>query len=138
MIFTPRLSTSPCVNVLTPSSVRTMMVEPERTTTVPFFTSVTVTGVTVVRVVMVAVPFMPGFQLAHGQRLSVDDEAKVIGNGQLPRAFRQPDDQRVAVHREHFEALGFRRRRRLLRQRRDRPSHRRSPLPGPPDSLHVS
>ena len=38
------------------------MVEPERCTTVPFFTSVTVTGVTVVRVVMVAVPFMPGFK----------------------------------------------------------------------------
>jgi hypothetical protein len=27
----------------------------------PFFTSVTVTGVTVVRVVVTAVPFMPGF-----------------------------------------------------------------------------
>ena len=38
-----------------------MMPAPERTTTVPFLTSVTVTGVTVVRVVMVAVPFMPGF-----------------------------------------------------------------------------
>ena len=38
-----------------------MMPAPERTTTVPFFTSVTVTGVTVVRVVMVAVPFMPAF-----------------------------------------------------------------------------
>src|SRR5580765_744201 len=61
MIFTPRLSTSPCVKLFTPSSVRTMIVEPERTTTVPFFTSVTVTGVTVVRVVMVAVPFKPGF-----------------------------------------------------------------------------
>ena len=48
MIFTPRLSTSPCVKLFTPSSVRTMIVEPDRTTTVPFFTSVTVTGVTVV------------------------------------------------------------------------------------------
>ncbi len=38
-----------------------MMVEPDALTTVPFFTSVTVTGVTVVRVVMVAVPFMPAF-----------------------------------------------------------------------------
>ena len=62
MIFTPRLSTSPCVNDRTPSSVRTMMVEPTECTTVPFFTSVTVTGVTVVRVVMVAVPFMPGLK----------------------------------------------------------------------------
>ena len=29
--------------------------------TVPFFTSVTLTGVTVVRVVIVALPFMPAF-----------------------------------------------------------------------------
>ena len=61
IIFTPRLSTSPCENILIPSSVRTTMLEPERCMTVPFFTSVTVTGVTVVRVVIVAVPFMPGF-----------------------------------------------------------------------------
>src|SRR4030095_6054713 len=38
-----------------------MMLEPVACMTVPFFTSVTVTGVTVVRVVIVAVPFMPGF-----------------------------------------------------------------------------
>ena len=29
----------------------------------------------------------------HGQLLSVDGEAEVIGDRQLPRAFRQPDDQ---------------------------------------------
>ena len=38
------------------------MVPPDAYTTVPFFTSVTVTGVTVVRVVIVAVPFMPGLK----------------------------------------------------------------------------
>ena len=94
-----------------------MMVEPTECTTVPFFTSVTVTGVTVVRVVMVAVPFMPGLKLAHGQLLPVDGEAEIVGDRQLPRAFRQPDDQLVAVHREYFERLRFRRTRRLLRQR---------------------
>ena len=52
---------SPCVNDLMPSSVRTMIDEPVCIATVPFFTSVTVTGVTVVRVVTVAVPFIPGF-----------------------------------------------------------------------------
>ena len=36
-----------------------MMLPPDASATVPFFTSVTVTGVTVVRVVIVAVPFMP-------------------------------------------------------------------------------
>src|SRR5688572_2589036 len=40
-IFTPRLSTSPCVKLRTPSGVRTMMFALERTTTVPLFTSVT-------------------------------------------------------------------------------------------------
>ena len=59
MIFTPRLSMSPCVNDLIPSGVLTMMDVPLVAWTVPFFTSVTVTGVTVVFVVMVAVPFMP-------------------------------------------------------------------------------
>ena len=44
-----------------PSSVLTMMEEPEDCMTVPLFTCVTVTGVTVVRVVMTAVPFMPAF-----------------------------------------------------------------------------
>src|SRR3954447_7481903 len=39
-----------------------MMLGPEACMTVPFFTSVTVTGVTVVFVVIVAVPFMPGFK----------------------------------------------------------------------------
>ena len=38
-----------------------MMEEPLDCITVPLFTSVTVTGVTVVFVVIVAVPFMPGF-----------------------------------------------------------------------------
>jgi hypothetical protein len=38
------------------------MAPPEAITTCPFFTSVTVTGVTIVVVVMVAVPFMPGFR----------------------------------------------------------------------------
>ena len=61
MILTPRLSMSLCVNILLPSSVRTMMVVPATCSTVPFFTSVTVTGVTVVFVVTVAVPVMPGF-----------------------------------------------------------------------------
>ena len=60
MILTPRLSMSPCVNDLNPSSVRTMMVGPATCATVPFFTSVTVTGVDLVVVVMVAVPAMPG------------------------------------------------------------------------------
>ena len=45
-----------------PRSVRTMRVAPDCWTTVPFFTSVTVTGVTVVRVVTVAVPFIPTFR----------------------------------------------------------------------------
>ena len=61
MIFTPRLSISPCVNDRYPSSVRTMMLPAIACVTVPFFTSVTVTGVTVVRVVTVAVPFIPAF-----------------------------------------------------------------------------
>ena len=37
------------------------MLVPDGYITVPFFTSVTVTGVTVVFVVIVAVPAMPGF-----------------------------------------------------------------------------
>jgi hypothetical protein len=61
MILTPRLSMSLCVNIFTPSAVRTMMLVPTVCITVPFFTSVTVTGTTVVFVVMVAVPAMPGF-----------------------------------------------------------------------------
>ncbi|HEX2340831.1 MAG TPA: hypothetical protein VHI98_10165 [Vicinamibacterales bacterium] len=61
MIFTPRLSMSLCVNILLPSSVRTMMLPPAACSTIPFFTSVTVTGVTVVFVVTVAVPVMPAF-----------------------------------------------------------------------------
>ena len=60
------------------------MVAPDACTTVPFFTSVTVTGVTVVFVVIVAVPFMPGFNCVHGHLLAVDGEAEVIGDRQLP------------------------------------------------------
>src|SRR5262245_61580869 len=61
IIVTFRLSTSPCVNILNPSAVRTMMFGPTTCCTVPSLTSVTVTGFTVVVVVIVAVPDMPGF-----------------------------------------------------------------------------
>src|SRR5262245_17675673 len=57
----PRLSTSPCVKPFRPSAVRTTIDEPVTRATVPFLTSVTVTGVSVVLVVIVAVPVMPGF-----------------------------------------------------------------------------
>ena len=44
-----------------PSSVLTIRLDPDACITVPFFTSVTVTGVTVVLVVICAVPFIPAF-----------------------------------------------------------------------------
>jgi hypothetical protein len=86
MIFTPRLSTSPCVNDRIPSSVRTMMVEPAVSITVPFLISVTVTGVTVVRVVMVAVPFMPGFnsRTDNGCPLTVKRKSSATVNSLVP------------------------------------------------------
>ena len=52
----------PSVNILNPSAVCTMMVGPDTCLTVPFFTSVTVTGCRVVFVVTTAVPFIPGFR----------------------------------------------------------------------------
>ena len=64
-------------------------------------------------------PLHAGLQFVHGQLLPVDREAKVVGNGQLPGAFRQPDDQLVAIDGEDFKPLVFRRRRRLLCLRRD-------------------
>ena len=73
--------------------------------TVPFFTSVTVTGVTVVLVVMVAVPAMPGFSSLHRQLLSVDVEAEVGGHRQFPRAFRQLHHELIAIHRDDLELL---------------------------------
>ncbi len=60
--------------------------------------------------------FHSRLQLAYGHRLPVDHEAKIFRDGHFSRAFRQPDNQLVALHREHFERLGFRGRR-LLRQR---------------------
>ena len=78
---------SPCVNILMPSSVRTMMLLPEVCITVPFFTSVTVTGVTVVLVVMVAVPAMPGFSSCTDSHLPVDVELEAGGHGYLFCAF---------------------------------------------------
>src|SRR5436190_9103575 len=59
--FTPRLSRSPCVKDLNPCGVCKTMLDPVTCLTVPFLTSVTVTGVTVVLVVIVAVPAIPGF-----------------------------------------------------------------------------
>ena len=87
-----------------------MIEPPDLSNTVPFFTSVTVTGVTVVRVVTVAVPRIPDFQLVDRQLLSVDGEAEVVGNRELLRPLRQPDDQLVAVDGQDFKPLGLRRR----------------------------
>ena len=90
MIFTPRLSMSLCVNDLNPSSVRTMIVLPDACTTVPFFTSVTVTGVTVVFVVMVAVPFMPGFnsRTDNGLPLTVKRKSSATVSSLVPSGSR--------------------------------------------------
>ena len=56
-------------------------------------------------------------QLGAGQLLPVDGEAEVIGNRQFPRAFRQFDDQLVALDREDLERLGLRDARGLPRLR---------------------
>ena len=45
------------------------------------------------------VAFHASLQLVHRQLLSVDVEAKVIGDRQLSRTFRQLDDQLIAVDR---------------------------------------
>src|SRR5688500_8291311 len=98
----------------------------------PFFTSVTVTGVTVVRVVTVAVPFMPpcsswtqgrgpvhaGLQCVDGQLLPGDRGWEVLGNGRLPGGFRQPDGRRSAIDGQTLTPLLGARRRGLLRLRR--------------------
>ncbi len=52
---------SPCENISFSLLVRTMIAVPNAVTTAQFFTSVTLTGVTIVVVVMLAVPLMPGF-----------------------------------------------------------------------------
>ena len=77
--------------------------------TVPFLTSVTVTGVTVVLVVIVAVPAIPGFSSCTDRLLPVDRELEVVGHRQFTRAFGQLDDQVAAVHGNDLELLGFRR-----------------------------
>jgi len=61
----------------------------------------------------------PCLQLEHRQLLAVDREAEVARDGQLSRAFRQLDHQRVAVDGENLERLGLTRGRRGLRERRD-------------------
>ncbi len=63
MIRAWRLSTSLCVNIFT-LLFASLTITLLATTfmTVPFLTSVTVTGCTVLMVVIVAVPFMPGFR----------------------------------------------------------------------------
>ena len=116
-----------------------MMLEPDGCMTVPFFTSVTVTGVTVVFVVMVAVPFMPGFQLVHGQLLAVDGEAEVVGTVSSLVPSGSLTTSVVAVHREYFEASWFpSRSTSTAAPATRRPSDTRPPRPEPLDSLHVS
>ena len=137
MILMPRLSMSPCENILMPSSVRTMTLVPEACITVPFFTSVTVTGVTVVFVVIVAVPAMPGFSSCTDSIFPSTLNRKSCGHGQFPGAFGQLDDELVAIHRDDLELLGFLTSLSSAPTRR-RPSGTRAHHTTPPESLHAS
>ena len=67
------------MNTLNPSAVCTVTDAPDVCMTVPCFTSVTVTGVTVVRVVMVAVPFMPDFSSCTDNCLPLTVKRKSSG-----------------------------------------------------------
>src|SRR4029453_8284302 len=86
---TPLLVMSPWENILMLSGVRTMTLPaPRFLTTTPFFTSVTYTGLTVVVVVIVALPFIPGLSSWTVTCLSPTVKRKSAGtvNSRVPSA----------------------------------------------------
>ena len=80
-----------------------MMVGPDTCWTVPFFTSVTVTGCRVVFVVTDGRALHPGLQVVNGQLLPVDGEPEVLRYGQLLGTFGQLDDQIVSLNGDDLE-----------------------------------
>ena len=101
----------------TPSALRTFTEWSVALTTVPSLTLVTVTGQTVVLVVTVAVPFIPGFSCFTDKLFAVDSEAEIIRYRVLLRAVLVADGQVVAVDGNHLELAHFSFRRRLRLRR---------------------
>ena len=85
-----------------------MTPEADLTTTWPSFTSVTVTGTDVTRVVMTAVPFMPGVNSRTDNGLPLTVKRKSSGTVSSLVPSGQPDDQLVALDADYFKGLGFR------------------------------
>ena len=84
-----------------------MMLAPDTCITVPFFTSVTVTGDRGSPGSDGRGACHAGFQFVHGQHLPVDVEPEVLGHVHFLRAFRQLDDEPVAVDGDDLELLGL-------------------------------